>query len=87
MSCLSHARRYASYGSWKATSALAKRKYRLSSSGGIPRQEDLNSQRARARVRHAIEIEAIMRLLHLESFKFAMHTAAGRKAAFFHLEE
>ena len=34
---LSHAGRYASYGSWKATSALAKGKYRLRSSGGIPR--------------------------------------------------
>ena len=33
---LSHAGRYASYGSWRATSALAKGKYRLSSSGGIP---------------------------------------------------
>ena len=54
--CLSHAGRYASYGSWKATSALAKGKYRLSSSGGIPRararaarQADLlYSQRRRA---------------------------------------
>ena len=35
--CLSHAGRHAYYGSWKATSALAKGKYRLSSSGGIPR--------------------------------------------------
>ena len=51
------------------------------------RKTSIVSARARARVRHAIEIEAIMRLLHLESFKFAMHTAAGRKAAFFHLEE
>ena len=43
--CLSHAGRHVSYGSWKATSASAKGKYRLSSSGGIPRaaraQEDL----------------------------------------------
>ena len=35
--CLSHAGRYASQGSWKATSTLAKGKHRLSSSGGIPR--------------------------------------------------
>ena len=57
--CLSHAGRHASYGSWKATSALAKGKYRLSSSGGDTTcaracaacaQEDLlNSERRRAR--------------------------------------
>ena len=52
---LSHAGRYASYGSWKATSALAKGKYRLSSNGGIPpararTQEDLlHSERRCAR--------------------------------------
>ena len=55
--CLSHAGRYPSYGSWKATSAVAKGKYRLSSSGGIPRaraQEDLlHSQRRRSRAPRA----------------------------------
>ena len=35
--CLSRAGRYASYRSWKAKSALAKGRYHLSSSGGIPR--------------------------------------------------
>ena len=45
MACVSHEGRYASYGRWKATSALAKGEYRLSSSGGIPRA------RARARRR------------------------------------
>ena len=51
--CLSHAGRHASYGSWKATSALAKRKYRLSSRphAALARaQEDLlHSERRRAR--------------------------------------
>ena len=46
-------------GSWKATSALAKGKYRLSSSGGIPRtrvqEELLHSQRHRVRARRAVE--------------------------------
>ena len=48
---LSHAGRYASYGSWKATSAIGKGKYRLSSSGGchVRAQEDLlHSQHRRA---------------------------------------
>ena len=87
--CLSHAGRYASYGSWKATSALAKGKYRLSSSGGIPRaraEDLLHSKRRRrargARVRHAFEKKQC-----LECLKFAMHTAARRKAAFVDLEE
>ena len=44
--CLSHAERYASYGSWKATSALAKGKYRLSSSGGIPRARRARAERS-----------------------------------------
>ena len=43
-----HAGRYASYGSWKATSSLAKGKYRLRLSGGIPRaRARLHSQRRR----------------------------------------
>ena len=57
--CLSHAGRHASYGSWKATSAFAKGKYRLGSGGGIPRARrktfSIVRVAVRARVRHAFE--------------------------------
>ena len=90
--CLSHAGRYASYGSWKATSTLAKGKHRLSSSGGIPRTRARGRAgrpsllSASPRVRHAFE-KKLMCLLHLECLMFAMHSAARRQAAFFDLEE
>ena len=78
--------------------SVSGREYRPSSSGGIPRvraraaraQEDLlHSQRRRARARHAFEKKQLcdMCLLHLGCLKFAMHTAARRKAAFVDLEK
>ena len=88
MACVCHTQgRHASYGSWKATSALAKGKYRLGSSGGIPRaQEDLlHSERRRERAA-CVWKESIVCLLHLECLKFAMRTVA-RRQAFVDLEE
>ena len=47
--CLSHAGRYPSNGSWKATSALVKGKHRLSSSGARRKTFSIVGVAARAR--------------------------------------